>query len=700
MISPLPHDYGERVYAGVLGKLIGVYLGRPFEQWSYEAITERWGEIRRYVHEDQKVDLIVPDDDITGTFTFIRALLDHGIRADITSKEIGQTWLNYIAEGRHILWWGGMGLSTEHTAWLRLRDGIEAPRSGSIELNGAAVGEEIGAQIFIDGWAMVSPGQPDLAVRLAGEAARVSHDGEAVHGAKVIAAMEALAFVEGDIEALLDRAISYIPADSRVARMIADVRLWRKEGFDWRTTRERLVARHGYQIFETNCPLVSNLGVIILALLYGEGDFDRSMTIVCTCGYDTDCNAGNLGCLLGIRNGLETFRSGYDWRTPVNDRLYLPAADGHWGMQDAANVALELANIGRVLAGEKRETPKGGAKYHFSLPGSTHGFAPSSLCSKGALVSAAVGALEKDQGTLQLEVRVSGERCDAVVSTFLSPGGKSTGYAAAATPALYAGEEIAARVVAASSNQNAVRARLFARDQFQDESEGLREGSWLDLKAGKEGLLRWTVPPNGGWPISEAGVLLDGPAGSRLHLDSLTWSGTPSISFEVPAEAEARKLWEKMFVGSMDQGSLEKEIGFRLIQNRGRGVIHTGSRGWHNYRVGARIKPFLAREFGLAARVQGLTRYYGLLFRGRDRLALVRMAHDETLLAEIEFPWEIRREYAMRLEVRGNRLRGTIDERLLIEAEDLEEGLDGGGIGFVLSEGMIQAKELRMESLP
>jgi hypothetical protein len=54
----------------------------------------------------------------------------------------------------------------------------------------------------------------------------------------------------------------------------------------------------------------------------------------------------------------------------------------------------------------------------------------------------------------------------------------------------------------------------------------------------------------------------------------------------------------------------------------------------------------------------------------------------------------------MRLEVRGNRLRGTIDERLLIEAEDLEEGLDGGGIGFVLSEGMIQAKELRMESLP
>ena len=103
--AKLPPDYAERVYAGVLGKLIGVYLGRPFEQWSHEAIAKRWGEINRYVHEDQGVPLIVSDDDITGTFTFIRALVDHPSGAAITSREIGQTWLNYIAENRHILWY-------------------------------------------------------------------------------------------------------------------------------------------------------------------------------------------------------------------------------------------------------------------------------------------------------------------------------------------------------------------------------------------------------------------------------------------------------------------------------------------------------------------------------------------------------------------------------------------------------------------
>src|SRR5919198_2776811 len=74
----IPHDYEERVYAGVLGKIIGVYLGRPFEGWSYERIMAELGEIAYYVHERHGVPLIVTDDDISGTFTFLRALPDHG----------------------------------------------------------------------------------------------------------------------------------------------------------------------------------------------------------------------------------------------------------------------------------------------------------------------------------------------------------------------------------------------------------------------------------------------------------------------------------------------------------------------------------------------------------------------------------------------------------------------------------------------
>ncbi len=691
----IPSDYEARVYAGVLGKLIGVYLGRPFEGWSYERLSNRWGEIRRYVHADQNMPLIVTDDDITGTFTFVRALLDHGIKPDLSSREIGQSWLNYIAEGRHILWWGGMGMSAEHTAYLRLEAGIEAPKSGSIGLNGTGVAEEIGAQIFIDGWAMVAPGNPDLAVRLAREAARVSHDGEAVHGAVVIAAMESMAFLEQDIDKLLDKALAYIPADCRIAQLIADLRRWHGEHADWRKARELLVEHHGYQKFGTNCPMVSNHGVIILALLYGGGDFDRSMMIVNTCGYDTDCNSGNLGCLLGIRSGLAALRSGYDWRTPVNDRMYLPAADGHWGMRDAATMALEIANIGRVLAAGRPSLPKNGARFHFDLPGSTHGFAPSSLCPKE------MRATPVDKA-LRLQIAFPGMRCDAEVATFLTPESlKLAIYGASATPALYEGDLIQARVLAGSVNHQAVSARLFVRAYADGEAIVLKEGPLVEVQPGHAAILQWKAPETGNWPIFAVGVQLIGPRGSQLDLDWLTWRGTPTLTFSTPENCKDIGLWSRIFIHNLEQpgwsGLAPWNESVSLIKNRGRGLLHTGTREWKDYRVSSCIKPWVGSECGIAARVQGLTRQYALLLRPGNKLVLVRMAHHETVLAETEFTWELCNTYELALEVREDSLVGFVNGTRLLAARD--SMLGEGGIGLVVSNGRINATPLRIEAL-
>ena len=87
------------------------------------------------------------------------------------SEKVGKTWLNYLINRKSILWWGGIGRSSEHTACARLAAGIPAPRSGLTEENGAIIGERIGAQIFIDGWGMVSPGDPEQAAWLAGKPA-------------------------------------------------------------------------------------------------------------------------------------------------------------------------------------------------------------------------------------------------------------------------------------------------------------------------------------------------------------------------------------------------------------------------------------------------------------------------------------------------------------------------------------------------
>ncbi|MGH3749595.1 MAG: ADP-ribosylglycohydrolase family protein, partial [Micromonosporaceae bacterium] len=165
-----PVDYAERVYAGVLGKIIAVCLGRPFEGWSHQKILDELGEITCYVNDRHDVALkhhllVVPDDDISGTFVFPRSLRDHGL--DPTPEQVGQTWLNELIEDKTVLWWGGLGNSTEHTAYLRLLAGETPPDTGSAARNGVVVSEQVGAQIFIEGFAMTCPGDPEKAADLA-----------------------------------------------------------------------------------------------------------------------------------------------------------------------------------------------------------------------------------------------------------------------------------------------------------------------------------------------------------------------------------------------------------------------------------------------------------------------------------------------------------------------------------------------------
>ena len=198
------------------------------------------GEIWYYVHEKLNKPLIVTDDDIAGTFTFLRALPDYaddlgGNGRNLTPAQIGQTWLNYLIEERTILWWGGLGNSTEHTAYLRLKSGIEAPRSGSMALNGQVVAEQIGAQIFIDGWAMVAPGDPELAADLA----RPRRQGQSRWRGRISARRcwppwRLRPLSSRTSTSLIDTAISFIPKDSVIYRLIADLREWHAREDDWR----------------------------------------------------------------------------------------------------------------------------------------------------------------------------------------------------------------------------------------------------------------------------------------------------------------------------------------------------------------------------------------------------------------------------------------------------------------------------------
>ncbi|MBP5234124.1 MAG: ADP-ribosylglycohydrolase family protein, partial [Planctomycetes bacterium] len=371
-------DYEKKVYAAVLGKVLGVYAGRPFEGWPKERLAERFGVVDRYVNEDLGCpDVVVVDDDVSGTLTFVRALADSGAYAATSPAAFGECWLNYLLENQTVLWWGGFGRSTEHTAFLRLKSGVPAPRSGSMALNGRTVSEQIGAQIFIDAFGMVAPGRPEEAARLAKMAAQVSHDGEAVYAAQVVAAMVSVAFVESDMEKILDRGVACVPADCLIARLHREVRAWAREDGDWQRTYERIAAKYGYDKFGGCCHVVPNHALMVMAWAYAGADFHRAMQIVNTAGWDTDCNAGNVGCVCALAAGLEHLADGYDYDAPVAGRVVIGAAEGSMTTADVLRQAQMIARIGRrVMGWPDAPAPKGGAWMHFSQPGARQGWLP------------------------------------------------------------------------------------------------------------------------------------------------------------------------------------------------------------------------------------------------------------------------------------------------------------------------------------
>ena len=718
---PLPKDYLERVYAGVLGKIIGVYLGRPFEGWPYEAITEHLGEINYYVHDKLNVPLIVTDDDISGTFTFVRALEDYGYDPEITPAQIGQTWLNYLIEEQTVLWWGGMGNSTEHTAYLRLKQGYEPPFSGSVELNGKVVAEQIGAQIFIDGWALVAPGNPEFAADLAGRAGSVSHGGEAVYGAQCLAAMEAQAFVESDINKLIDTGVSVIPKDSIIYRMISDIREWHAAEPDWRKGRELLAERYGYHIYGGNCHMVPNHGLMILSLLYGDDDFQKTLMIVNTCGWDTDCNSGNIGCLMGIKDGLAGLSTGPDYRGPVADRLYIPTADGGNSITDAVTQTIRLVNTGRALQGQTPIAPKGGARYHFDLPGAVQGFMNDDSVEARDVVEISNAHAP--------ELSNRGERLLALEYAALAPGRvgrvgtavfvpsaavsehfEGPGYNLFASPQLYSGQTIRARVLADSANASAVDVSLYVQHYNHEDGLDVLLGAGENLGAGETAELEWQVPDLEGYPIANVGIQIsgDGGASGRVYLDWLTWDGAPNIHLKRPHPHDFTRwdrkmrgmMWKKAWVNGLDAAKGKMVFidrypeTYRLIQNEGRGLMMHGCRDWTDYQVSATLTPHMCKAGGLGARVQGMKRHYALLCDEESTRLVSTLEGEDTVLAEAGSGWTLGNPHQLALKVEGNTLSGYLNGNLVVKAEDPDARFAGGGIALICEEGRIGCEDV------
>ena len=294
--------YRDKLYACWLGKNIGGTLGAPYEG------TTKTLDVKGY---KTKPGEPTPNDDLDLQLLWLYVLECEGAR-NLNQNMLAEYWIDWIPPN-----WNEYGIAKAN-----LRVGLLPPLSGEVEnerwqtSNGAWIRSEI--------WAAMAPFFSDIAMKYAAMDAMVDHGiGEGTYAEMFTAALQSAAYYESKIRKLLEIALAKIPSDCRIAKAVRLVIECYERGEDYLEVREKLV-QQSRDIGMFQAP--ANIGFVVIGLLYGEGDFKKSLIYTVNCGDDTDCTGATVGATLGIIGGTKIIPE--DWREYVGDRIVMVALNG------------------------------------------------------------------------------------------------------------------------------------------------------------------------------------------------------------------------------------------------------------------------------------------------------------------------------------------------------------------------------------
>jgi ADP-ribosylglycohydrolase len=331
----------DRTLGAWLGRSAGCLLGKPCEGWprpDIERLLRAWGEwpltqywparetlaegltfwgdpqpegeptLRPYPrpHSGQlrgNITRMERDDDMDYPLLGLSILEQHG--PGFTTKDVGNTWLErlpYLCV-----------YTAERVAYKNLVNGIAPPASAS---HANPYREWIGAQIRADIWGWVAPGNPELAAELAFRDAALSHTKNGIYGEMFFAALLAAAFVESDLHALIEIALSEIPAHCRLREAVLDTVRWCEEDPDWEVTWAKINTKYGHY---HGVHTINNAAVVLMGLLHSGGDYEKAIAISVMGGWDTDCNGATAGSVIGTILGAKALPA--KWIAPLHNRL-------------------------------------------------------------------------------------------------------------------------------------------------------------------------------------------------------------------------------------------------------------------------------------------------------------------------------------------------------------------------------------------
>lgn len=338
-VPPGPEAEREPEYARVLGGWLGKVAGG-------EAGMPREGTLSR----DESVIATVqrglpattwgfgPDDD--SSFEVMHLLVAGEVGPSFGSVDLVRAWVHRFAP--EYLW------KTERYALDAMRHGVVPPETGE-----GPLGESLCARIRSDLWGYLCPADPTRALELVGRDAPISNCREGIRAAEFNATAVSLAFRGGSVEELLAATLAAQPvagsAHSEVVRRcIDDFKAGRSIGAAYarlkRETFDPIRERDPRNAWAYALP---NAGLTTLALLYGGGDFARTVALATSLGWDTDCNAATAGCILGVLKTDAAIPASF--KDPLHDRLRVAiSGNEHWSIRRlAAETCRVRARFGR-----------------------------------------------------------------------------------------------------------------------------------------------------------------------------------------------------------------------------------------------------------------------------------------------------------------------------------------------------------------
>ena len=316
----------DKILGGWLGRCAGCQLGKPVEGWHYHRIREYLQRANAfpldYYFPSSSVDaegkewqagcqlstrehikFADRDDDQDYTIFGLYVLERHGL--DFTTRHVGQEWLNCLPYYRVY--------TAERQAYKNLVEGFDYPDCAT---RWNPYREWIGAQIRADGWGYAAPGYLEKAAEFAFRDAAVSHVKNGIYGEMFMSAAIAAAFVTDDIETCLRLAASEVPKNTRFSEMVEDCLRWSKEIPDWDAAWAKVNEKYGvYHWVHT----INNAALVLLGLLYGKKDYEKTICYAVMGGWDTDCNGATAGSILGVMLGAKSLPT--KWIGPLNDTV-------------------------------------------------------------------------------------------------------------------------------------------------------------------------------------------------------------------------------------------------------------------------------------------------------------------------------------------------------------------------------------------